>query len=80
MFVPSLSWQNDRFYINMAQKCRLSQGFDSMRLVLFRDALLRALQPQQVPPPPLLSQLFGEGGLDAVRKPVLFRRFGCVKV
>eukprot|EP01046_Picozoa_sp_COSAG06_P027901 COSAG06_NODE_2486_length_6776_cov_5.224652_7_plen_70_part_00 len=42
-------------------------GFDSMRLVLFRDALLRALQPQQVPPPSLLSQLFGEGGLEAVR-------------
>jgi hypothetical protein len=26
MFVPSLSWQNDRFYIQMAQKCRFSQG------------------------------------------------------
>jgi hypothetical protein len=26
MFVPSLSWQNDRFYIKMAQKCRFSQG------------------------------------------------------
>ena len=25
MFVPSLSWQNDRFYILMAQKCRFSQ-------------------------------------------------------
>jgi hypothetical protein len=25
MFVPSLSWQNDRFYIYMAQKCRFSQ-------------------------------------------------------
>jgi hypothetical protein len=25
MFVPSLSWQNDRFYIEMAQKCRFSQ-------------------------------------------------------
>ena len=24
MFVPSLSWQNDRFYIYMAQKCRFS--------------------------------------------------------
>ena len=24
MFVPSLSWQNDRFYIKMAQKCRFS--------------------------------------------------------
>jgi hypothetical protein len=22
MFVPSLSWQNDAFYIKMAQKCR----------------------------------------------------------
>eukprot|EP01046_Picozoa_sp_COSAG06_P030229 COSAG06_NODE_2858_length_6166_cov_5.402011_4_plen_58_part_00 len=22
MFVPSLSWQNDRFYIEMAPKCR----------------------------------------------------------
>jgi hypothetical protein len=80
MFVPSLSWQNGRFYIKMAQKCRFSQGFDSMRLVLFRDALLRALQPQQVPHPSLLSQLFGEGGLEAVRNPVLFHCFGCVKV
>jgi hypothetical protein len=26
MFVPSLSWQNDRFYIQMAQKCGFSQG------------------------------------------------------
>jgi hypothetical protein len=26
MFVPSLSWQNDRFYIKMAPKCRLSQA------------------------------------------------------
>ena len=25
MFVPSLSWQNDRFYIQMAQKCRFSR-------------------------------------------------------
>eukprot|EP01046_Picozoa_sp_COSAG06_P042986 COSAG06_NODE_5561_length_3401_cov_2306.993640_3_plen_268_part_00 len=25
MFVPSLSWQNDRFCIQMAQKCRFSQ-------------------------------------------------------
>jgi hexosaminidase len=27
MFVPSLSWQNRRFYIEMAQKCRFSQDF-----------------------------------------------------
>ena len=26
MFVPSLSWQNDRFYIKMEQKCRFSQA------------------------------------------------------
>jgi hypothetical protein len=26
MFVPSLSWQNDRFYIQMAQKDRFSQA------------------------------------------------------
>ena len=26
MFVPSLSWPNDRFYIEMAQKCRFSQA------------------------------------------------------
>jgi hypothetical protein len=26
MFVPNLSWQNDRFYKQMAQKCRFSQG------------------------------------------------------
>jgi hypothetical protein len=27
MFVPSLSWQNDRFYVSMAsQNCRFSQG------------------------------------------------------
>ena len=26
MFVPSLSWQNDRFYTYMAPKCRLSQA------------------------------------------------------
>jgi hypothetical protein len=26
MFVPSLSWQNDRFYIQMAQKSRFLQG------------------------------------------------------
>jgi|EP01046_Picozoa_sp_COSAG06_P034316 hypothetical protein len=26
MFVPSLSWQNDRFYIKMAQKCRFLAG------------------------------------------------------
>ena len=25
MFVQSLSWQNDRFYIQMAPKCRFSQ-------------------------------------------------------
>ena len=25
MFVPSLSWQNDRLYIQMAQKCRLGK-------------------------------------------------------
>jgi alpha-glucosidase (family GH31 glycosyl hydrolase) len=28
MFVPSLSWQNDRFYVNMAQKCRFPQVYD----------------------------------------------------
>jgi hypothetical protein len=26
MFVPSLSWQNDRFYIKTAQKCRFLAG------------------------------------------------------
>jgi hypothetical protein len=25
MSVPSLSWQNDRFYIKMAQTCRFPQ-------------------------------------------------------
>jgi alpha-L-rhamnosidase len=29
MFVPSLSWQNDRFRIKMAQKCRFSQDCDN---------------------------------------------------
>ena len=28
MFVPSLSWQNDRFHIYMAQKCRVLQGLE----------------------------------------------------
>eukprot|EP01047_Picozoa_sp_COSAG01_P043289 COSAG01_NODE_3835_length_5649_cov_36.487474_2_plen_96_part_00 len=37
-------------------------GFDSMRLVLFRDSVVRVL-PQEVTLPSLLSQLFGVGGL-----------------
>ena len=40
-------------------------GFDSMRLVMFRDALLRAILPQGVVAPALFSQLFGEGSLEA---------------
>ncbi len=40
-------------------------GFDSMRLVMFRDALLRVIQPQGVTAPTLFSQLFGEGSLEA---------------
>ena len=28
MFVPSLSWQNDRFYLQMAQKCRLGKPLE----------------------------------------------------
>ena len=32
MFVPSLSCQNDRFYIKMAQKCRFSQGSQASKL------------------------------------------------
>jgi hypothetical protein len=37
-------------------------GFDSMRLVLFRDSVVRILAPE-VTLPSLLSQLFGVGGL-----------------
>eukprot|EP01043_Picozoa_sp_COSAG02_P041065 COSAG02_NODE_3376_length_6847_cov_2.337433_2_plen_1057_part_00 len=40
-------------------------GFDSMRLVMFRDALLRVILPQGVTAPVLFSQLFGEGSLEA---------------
>ena len=39
-------------------------GFDSMRLVLFRDSLIRHL-PSVVVPPTLLLQLFGSKGLEA---------------
>jgi len=39
-------------------------GFDSMRLVLFRDSLIRHL-PSVVIPPTLLLQLFGSKGLEA---------------
>jgi hypothetical protein len=37
MFVPSLSWQNDRFHLKMAQKCRFSQGFATLRLPAGHD-------------------------------------------
>jgi hypothetical protein len=30
MFVPSLSWQDDRFYIPIAQKWRFSQAITSL--------------------------------------------------
>jgi hypothetical protein len=30
MFVPSLSWQNDRFYIEIAQKWRFSQELSAV--------------------------------------------------
>ena len=34
-------------------------GFDSMRLVLFRDALLRAILPHGIVAPTIFSRLFG---------------------
>jgi hypothetical protein len=34
MFVPSLPWQNVRFHIYMAQKCRFSQGTAALPTVL----------------------------------------------
>jgi hypothetical protein len=51
MFVPSLSWQNVRFYIEMAQKCRFPQDFGSYEMVrqslnelgVFKTPLLRHL-------------------------------------
>ena len=39
-------------------------GFDSMRLVLFRDSILRQL-PRTISPPILLMQLFGADGLES---------------
>ena len=39
MFVPSLSWQNVRFYIQMAQKCRFAQDAEGPRDDLWNDAI-----------------------------------------
>jgi len=41
MFVPSLSWQNVRFYIEMAQKRRFSQVGDWRQQVV--DGAVEAL-------------------------------------
>ena len=65
------NWQQD--HLNDEQKVQSSLplnqplmhiGFDSMRLVLFRDSILRHL-PTCVSPPMILFQLFGTKGLES---------------
>jgi hypothetical protein len=64
MFVPSLSWQNDRFYIEMAQKCRFSQEVSAARArMAARGQIPAASSTRQQR---RVQQQLGDGYYDAV--------------